>query len=177
MRRAELMPGYMITLEWEHDYSLNLRIWNCDTSVATLTKGYSHPKLTPAFSTIMETDPNSYPEFQLSVHASPVREGLYILRAVMNHGFGSPAVVQKYHLTPLNSQNISVHAAATVSQMWWGGRFAGNGCRISYAGDASTFCYRRGLGAHHCVLSLTKESPGMKANRFRRKVRNVLMVI
>jgi len=134
---VELIHGHAITLEHDNFTKTTcLQVWNLHSLMALLKKQRNHPQIVPLFSEIISPIPEVNPSLRLSVHASPLQDGLFIIWVVVDDS--TTVAIQKYNLTSLASRGslrLSLKRKETCTSR--GGRFhVSKDSSISYAGHA-----------------------------------------
>jgi hypothetical protein len=134
---VELIQGHAITLEHDNFTKTTcLQVWNLHSVMVLLKKQRNHPQIAPLFSEIISPIPEVNPSLRLSVHASPLQDGVFIIWVVVDDS--STVAIQKYNLASLTSRGslrFSLKRKETCTSR--GGRFhVSKDSSISYAGHA-----------------------------------------
>lgn len=167
---VELIPGYMILVEFNTNTSSYLRVWDTNTLMGFLVdRDYAIELDVPPI--LSETISFTwYPGSAvcLSAHASPLQWGLYIVwLSVVVRGV---IIIHRYCLSVIQSRRLSFHRTLSQPLVLWENYFRDDS-RISYAGHANVVS-RIGYGRQ--ILPLAKwilDSPGTNSpsSKWRKK--------
>ncbi|KAF8237752.1 hypothetical protein L208DRAFT_1388657, partial [Tricholoma matsutake] len=143
--RIALISGHMITVEYNASHESYLRVWNIHSLMLypspVITRDTAPVSLLHSQTIFLPSQtisPQPFPRFpylSLSVHESPLREGLYTIWVAVSGG-STVEATYKYDLSLLGSTSLSLHWKTSQPYQLPRSRSLQDNTRISYAGHA-----------------------------------------